>query len=207
VTTRRHLTNNKKEPRRCILHTWPRPSRTRQGWAQTAGKDESDEQLLIIARNIKPDSTQNTRHTENRHDRGKPATNNTNSFSNSIKTTHIPYSHMQTNGREQVDERSANNQNYNHRFVHPAARDVEMGVEAEVHAGQVQLDVKFNPEEETKTYNLQKKSGNFIIGEVGKINVNNGQTLEGVRYTAVDGIVDQAKIAEILQQFFGAKTT
>ena len=47
-----------------------------------------------------------------------------------------------------------------------------------MHSGQVQLDVKFNPEEETKTYNLQKKSGNFIIGEVGKINVNNGQTLE-----------------------------
>merc|ERR1711988_1024877 len=31
----------------------------------------------------------------------------------------------------------------------------------------------------------------FIIGEVGKINVNNGQTLEGVRYTALDGFLDQ----------------
>ena len=46
---------------------------------QIAGRDESDEQLLIIARNIKTDSTQNTRHAEHRHDRGKPATNNTNS--------------------------------------------------------------------------------------------------------------------------------
>ena len=48
---------------------------------EIAGRDESDEQLLIIARNIKPDSTQNTRHAEQRHDRGKPATNNTNSDS------------------------------------------------------------------------------------------------------------------------------
>jgi len=171
---------------------------------QIAGRDESDEHLLIIARNIKPDSTQNTRHAEHRHDRGKPATNNTNSISSSMRTTHIPYSHMKENGREEVVEIYASNQNHNHRFVHPDAHDVEISVETE---GQVQLDVKFNPEEETKTYNLQKKSGNFIIGEVGKINVNNGQTLEGVRYTAVDGIVDQAKIAEILQQFFGTKTS
>ena len=79
MITRRHLTNDKKEPRRYILHTWPRASRTRQGLVQIAGRDESDEHLLIIARNIKPDSTQNTSHAEHRHDRGKPATNNTNS--------------------------------------------------------------------------------------------------------------------------------
>ena len=48
----------------------------------------------------------------------------------------------------------------------------------EVHSGQVKLNVEFNPEEKTKTYNLQKKSGDYIIGEVGKIDVNNGQTLE-----------------------------
>jgi len=77
----------------------------------------------------------------------------------------------------------------------------------EINPGQeVQLNVEFNPEEETKTYNVHKKTGDYIIGEVGKINVNNGQTLEGVRYTAVDGIVDQEQIAEILQRFFGTKT-
>jgi len=77
----------------------------------------------------------------------------------------------------------------------------------EVNPGQeVQLDVEFNPEEETKTYNVHKKTGDYIIGEVGKININNGQTLEGVRYTAVDGMVDQAQIAEILKRYFGAET-
>ena len=49
----------------------------------------------------------------------------------------------------------------------------------EVNPGQeVQLDVEFNPEEETKTYNVHPKTGDYIIGEVGKINMNNGQTLE-----------------------------
>lgn len=85
--------------------------------------------------------------------------------------------------------------------------EVHPGQDHEVHPGQVQLDVEFNPEDETKTYNVHKKTGEYIIGEVGKIDVNNGQTLEGVRYTAVDGMVDQARIAEILQHFFGTKTT
>merc|ERR1740137_198223 len=77
----------------------------------------------------------------------------------------------------------------------------------EIHPGQeVQLNIEFNPEEETKTYNVHKKTGDYIIGEVGKINVNDGQTMEGVRYTAVDGMVNQAQIAEILKQFFGTKT-
>ena len=49
----------------------------------------------------------------------------------SMRTTHIPYSHMKETGRKQAVEISASNQNYNHRFVHPAARDVETSVEAE----------------------------------------------------------------------------
>jgi len=78
----------------------------------------------------------------------------------------------------------------------------------EISSGQeVQLDIEFNPEDETKTYNVHKKTGEYIIGEVGKIDINNGQTLEGVRYTAVDSMVDQAQIAEILQRYFGTKTT
>merc|ERR1719317_556441 len=60
----------------------------------------------------------------------------------------------------------------------------------EISSGQeVQLDIEFNPEDETKTYNVHKKTGEYIIGEVGKIDINNGQTLEGVRYTAVDSMV------------------
>merc|ERR1712002_830724 len=82
--------------------------------------------------------------------------------------------------------------------------EVDPGQYHETNAGQeVQLDVEYNPVDETKTYNVHKKTGDYIIGEVGKIDVNNGQTLEGVRYTAVDGMVDQARIAEILQHFFG----
>jgi len=83
--------------------------------------------------------------------------------------------------------------------------EVDPGQYHETNAGQeVQLDVEYNPVDETKTYNVHKKTGDYIIGEVGKIDVNNGQTVEGVRYTAVDGMVNQAQIAEILKQFFGS---
>lgn len=68
------------------------------------------------------------------------------------------------------------------------------------------LTVDFNHKDETKIYNVQAKAGEFIIGEVGKINLNNGQTLEGVRYTAVDGFLDKGKISEILLRFFGTQT-
>jgi len=83
--------------------------------------------------------------------------------------------------------------------------EVDPGQYHETSPGQeVQLDVEYNPVDETKTYNVHKKTGDYIIGEVGKIDVNNGQTVEGVRYTAVDGMVNQAQIAEILKQFFGS---
>ena len=49
----------------------------------------------------------------------------------SMRTTHILSSHMKETRRKQAVEISASNQNYNHRFVHPAARDVETSVEAE----------------------------------------------------------------------------
>ena len=49
----------------------------------------------------------------------------------------------------------------------------------EANPGQeLQLNIEFNPVEETKTYNVHKRTGDYIIGEVGRINVNNGQTLE-----------------------------
>ena len=79
--------------------------------------------------------------------------------------------------------------------------------------------VQYNEAEATKSYNVHQKTGDYIIGEVGKINIKNGQTLEvsrdkssqpfkaqfqGVRYTAVEGMVDQEQIAEILRRYFGA---
>merc|ERR1712066_624653 len=53
------------------------------------------------------------------------------------------------------------------------------------------VKVDFDHQDNHKTYTVEAKAGDFIIGEVGKIDVNNGQTLEGVRYTALDGEVSQ----------------
>jgi len=71
------------------------------------------------------------------------------------------------------------------------------------------LTVDFNHgnEQDTKIYNVKANAGDFIIGEVGRIDVNSGQTLEGVRYTAVEGEVDIARISHILESFFGARTS
>ena len=53
----------------------------------------------------------------------------------------------------------------------------------EVNPGQeLQLNIEFDPAEETKTYNVHERTGDYIIGEVGRINVNNGQTLEVVKH-------------------------
>ena len=40
------------------------------------------------------------------------------------------------------------------------------------------VDIEYFPEEEIKTYNVHRKTGDFVIGEAGRIDVNNGQTLE-----------------------------
>jgi len=69
-----------------------------------------------------------------------------------------------------------------------------------------EVKVDFEREDEHKIYNVQAKAGDFIIGEVGKIDVNNGQTVEGVRYTALEGEVDPLRIAEILNMYFGTRT-
>ena len=47
-----------------------------------------------------------------------------------------------------------------------------------------EVKVDFDNRDEHKIYNVQAKAGDFIIGEVGKIDVNNGQTVE-VTLTAV----------------------
>merc|ERR1711962_917788 len=66
----------------------------------------------------------------------------------------------------------------------------------ETNPGQYEAVVQFNEKDETQSYNVHRKTGDYIIGEVGKIDINNGQTLEGVRYTAVEGMVDQDQITE-----------
>eukprot|EP00092_Neocalanus_flemingeri_P029949 GFUD01032515.1.p1 GENE.GFUD01032515.1~~GFUD01032515.1.p1 ORF type:complete len:747 (+),score=181.64 GFUD01032515.1:287-2242(+) len=69
------------------------------------------------------------------------------------------------------------------------------------------LTVNFDRTDDSRTYNVKANAGDFIIGEVGRIDINSGQTLEGVRYTAVEGEVDQARIAEILERYFGARAS
>eukprot|EP00092_Neocalanus_flemingeri_P076834 GFUD01095331.1.p1 GENE.GFUD01095331.1~~GFUD01095331.1.p1 ORF type:complete len:728 (-),score=195.66 GFUD01095331.1:334-2223(-) len=69
------------------------------------------------------------------------------------------------------------------------------------------VTVDFDHTNESRTYNVKASAGDFIIGEVGRIDINSGQTLEGVRYTAVEGEVDQARIADILERYFGARAS
>merc|ERR1712083_268318 len=68
------------------------------------------------------------------------------------------------------------------------------------------VKVDFDHQDNHKTYTVEAKAGDFIIGEVGRIDVNNGQTLEGVRYTALDGEVSQRRISQILERFFGTRS-
>ena len=42
----------------------------------------------------------------------------------------------------------------------------------------VTVDFNSGKEDDTKTYNLKANAGDFIIGEVGRIDVNSGQTLQ-----------------------------
>eukprot|EP00092_Neocalanus_flemingeri_P008053 GFUD01008691.1.p1 GENE.GFUD01008691.1~~GFUD01008691.1.p1 ORF type:complete len:754 (-),score=195.97 GFUD01008691.1:42-2009(-) len=69
------------------------------------------------------------------------------------------------------------------------------------------VTVDFDHTDESRTYNVKASAGDFILGEVGRIDINSGQTLEGVRYTAVEGEVDQARIADILERYFGARAS
>jgi len=70
------------------------------------------------------------------------------------------------------------------------------------------LTVDFDDnKDESRVYNVKANAGDFIIGEVGRIDINSGQTLEGVRYTAVEGEVDLERISAILEGYFGARTS
>ena len=85
--------------------------------------------------------------------------------------------------------------------------EINPGQYSEKHPGQyrslndVQVEVKQT--ENTKIYNVQSKVDKFIIGEYGTISKESGQTLQGVRYTAVADVnVDPSLIYETLIKFF-----
>jgi len=85
--------------------------------------------------------------------------------------------------------------------------EVNPGQYHEEHPGQVSVEsvkVDFQHSQNTRVYNVQASAGEFILGEVGRID-NYGQTLQGVRYTAVEGQVDEARITDILNRYFGAR--
>merc|ERR1711988_1937300 len=91
--------------------------------------------------------------------------------------------------------------------------EVNPGQYHEVNPGQyhledkdIQVSVDDNREDDSRTYDVRANAGDFIIGEVGRIDINSGQTLEGVRYTALESEVDYGKIKEILEMYFGART-
>lgn len=70
----------------------------------------------------------------------------------------------------------------------------------------IEVDVNNSENDvDTRIYSIEANVGQFVVGEVGEI--NNGQTLAGVRYTlAGDGVIDAQRLAEILEGFgFGRK--
>jgi len=96
--------------------------------------------------------------------------------------------------------------------IHPGQYgETHPGQYKEVNPGQYTLDDKDievdvnNRDNESRIYNVRANAGDFIIGEAGRIDINSGQTLEGVRYTAVESEVDYEKIKEILARYFGAR--
>jgi hypothetical protein len=97
----------------------------------------------------------------------------------------------------QYNELSPGHAGQYHNFEKSYSRDYEVN----------DVKVDFDHQDEHKIYNVQAKAGDFIIGEVGRIDVNNGQTLEGVRYTALEGEVDPLRISQILKKFFGTGTS
>lgn len=64
----------------------------------------------------------------------------------------------------------------------------------------VDLDLKEN----AKVYNIEAKVGGFIVGETGRI--DQGQTSEGVRWTILEGAIDDHILASLLGHFgFGKR--
>ena len=56
-----------------------------------------------------------------------------------------------------------------------------------------EVKVDFDNQDEHKIYNVQAKAGDFIIGEVGRIDINNGQTVEVSYYSLTRPVRGQMK--------------
>lgn len=70
-------------------------------------------------------------------------------------------------------------------------------------SGGLGVKVAVEDAEDAKVYNVQSRVDEFIIGEYGTISTVNGQTLQGVRYTAVaDEEVDPNLIYRTLVKYF-----
>merc|ERR1719204_2217961 len=94
----------------------------------------------------------------------------------------------------------------NYHEVNPGQYHEENPGQYRVDDEDIQVSVDDNSEDDSRTYDVRANAGDFIIGEVGKIDINSGQTLEGVRYTALESEVNYEKIKEILEMYFGART-
>merc|ERR1712037_162326 len=70
----------------------------------------------------------------------------------------------------------------------------------EVNPGQYQEEVFTKPV--SSKYPSKGQYRNHEDSYSEEYDVNNGQTLEGVRYTALDGEVSQRRISQILERFF-----
>jgi len=99
-----------------------------------------------------------------------------------------------------------------YREVNPGQyTEVNPGQYEEKHPGQpleiddVRVDVAHT--DELQIYNVQANAGNYILGEVGKINRNNGQIEQGVRYTIEGGSLNQDQIDNLISKYFGTQTT
>merc|ERR1711879_941779 len=128
-------------------------------------------------------------------------------------STMMTYSDLETSTVTETTEMTTMADLYSGQYyeVNPGQyHEINPGQYHEHNPGQYEVNevkVDFDNRDEHKIYNVQAKAGDFIIGEVGKIDVNNGQTVEGVRYTALEGEVDPLKIAEILNRYFGTRTS
>jgi len=81
--------------------------------------------------------------------------------------------------------------------------EVNPGQYHEVHPGQVDVEsvkVDFQHRSKDRIYNVQASAGDFILGEVGRID-NSGQTLQGVRYTAGQQVPKKSSLPSHLRYF------
>ncbi len=75
--------------------------------------------------------------------------------------------------------------------------------DAKAEEDDLKVEVEVERDGDRRVYNVQSKVDEFIIGEYGTINEQSGQTLQGVRYTAVDdSSIDPKLIFDTLVKYF-----